>query len=151
MLAIRLRRIGKRKDPSYRVVVSDSKFTPAGKFIADLGYYNPKTKDVSLEKEQVLAWLNKGAQPSNTTSKLLKKEKINHNSVVIKTRVRVAKTKAEDEQVKTPVAPVKAQETTEAESPITLGSETESAEPEQPSQENATETEPEASATEPVA
>jgi len=90
-------------DPSYRIVVAEAKFSTAGKFVADLGFYNPKTKNISLDKEQVLAWLNKGAKPSNTLAKLLKKEKVSHASVVIKTRNRPAKAKEEKEA--TPAQP----------------------------------------------
>jgi len=101
MLVIRLRRIGKRKDPSYRVVVAEAKFAPSGKFVADLGFYNPKTKNISLDKEQVLHWLNKGAKPSNTIAKLLKREKVSHSSIVIKTRHRTPKAKQGQETTST--------------------------------------------------
>ncbi len=71
---IRLRRMGKKKHPFYRIVVADARSPRDGRFIEELGYYDP-TKDPSVIKVDVEAakkWLANGAQPTDTVSKLLK-------------------------------------------------------------------------------
>lgn len=72
MVVLRLTRTGKKKQAFYRIVVADSRRFVNSKFIEIVGWYNPKTKEVSLKKEQVDAWIAKGAQPSNTVAQLLK-------------------------------------------------------------------------------
>lgn len=71
MVVLRLTRIGKKKQAQYRVVVADSKRFVNSKFISIVGWYNPHTKESELKKDEILAWLAKGAQPSNTVAKLL--------------------------------------------------------------------------------
>ena len=73
MLKIRLTRVGKKNSPSYRVVVADQKKAVKRKFIEILGHYNPTTKPKQLvvNKEKALAWISKGAQPSETVNNLL--------------------------------------------------------------------------------
>lgn len=78
MLRIRLRRAGKKNYAQYRIVVTDSRNPIQGKFISRLGHYNPHTKEVKINSEELLNWLGKGAQPSNSVSKILEKEKIKH-------------------------------------------------------------------------
>jgi small subunit ribosomal protein S16 len=74
-LKIRLRRMGRKNQPSYRIVVADSRASRDGNIVALLGHYNPRSKgpqfDVDLEKTR--AWLAKGATPSETVASLLKK------------------------------------------------------------------------------
>ncbi|MFQ5898956.1 MAG: 30S ribosomal protein S16 [Candidatus Methylomirabilia bacterium] len=72
MVRIRLRRVGKRKKPAYRVVVADSRAPRDGRFIEIIGHYNPLTDPpkVEIAREKALAWLSKGAQPSNTVQQL---------------------------------------------------------------------------------
>ena len=72
MVVLRLTRTGKKKQAFYRIVAADSHRFVNSKFIEILGWYNPKTKEVSLKSELVNDWLSKGAQPSNTVAKLLK-------------------------------------------------------------------------------
>lgn len=98
MLVIRLRRIGKKNRPTYRVVVAEHTYPIDGKFTADLGFYNPHTKKISLDLKEVSLWLDKGAKPSNTIAKILQKEKVKHASVVIQKRNR--KPKAEQKPTK---------------------------------------------------
>jgi len=69
---IRLKRIGTKKVPFYRIVVGDARSSPKGKFIESVGWYDPRTKKLEVNKERVTDWLSKGAQLSNTVSKLLK-------------------------------------------------------------------------------
>lgn len=76
MLVIRLQRVGKKNQPSYRVVLAEKKSPVKGKFIEILGNYNPRLKTKALEKERILYWLSKGAQASPTVHNLLVSEKI---------------------------------------------------------------------------
>jgi len=73
MLAIRLKRMGAKKKPFYRVVVSDSRKTPKGRFIEALGHYNPCTEppEVKIDREKANEWVRKGAQVSDTVRSLL--------------------------------------------------------------------------------
>ena len=71
---IRLTRLGAKKTPFYRVVVADSRYPRDGRFIEEIGYYDP-TKEpsvVSIDKEKADKWLANGAQPTDTVKKLLK-------------------------------------------------------------------------------
>jgi small subunit ribosomal protein S16 len=73
VLRIRLRRTGKRKQPSYRVVIADQRAPRDGDFIEVVGHYNPRTSPTTLEldEERVRHWLDNGAQPSETVHRLL--------------------------------------------------------------------------------
>lgn len=75
---IRLKRIGAKKAPFYRVVVADSRSPRDGKFIEEIGTYNPVTQpaEVKIDEESVLKWLHNGAQPSDTVRNLLSKQGI---------------------------------------------------------------------------
>ncbi|GAK30681.1 30S ribosomal protein S16 [Weissella oryzae SG25] len=70
---IRLKRMGSKKRPFYRVVVADSRSPRDGRFIETVGTYNPLVEpaEVKLNEESVLSWLNNGAQPSDTVKNLL--------------------------------------------------------------------------------
>ena len=72
---IRLRRMGAKKAPFYRVVVADSRSPRDGKFIEEIGHYNPMTepKDVQIDGEKAKEWMSNGAQPSDTVKRLMKK------------------------------------------------------------------------------
>ena len=71
---IRLRRMGAKKAPFYRVVVADSRSPRDGRFIEEIGYYNPisETAEIKINEEKVLKWLQTGAEPSETVKQLLK-------------------------------------------------------------------------------
>jgi small subunit ribosomal protein S16 len=73
LLRIRLSRVGKRKQPSYRLVVADSRAPRDGAFIKIIGHYNPRTQPATLvvKEEEAVEWLRRGAQPSETAAKLL--------------------------------------------------------------------------------
>ncbi len=73
MLKIRFKRIGRKKQPSYRLVLIDSKTGRNGRPIEQLGYYNPRSKNINFSEKQVIKYLNNGAQPSPTVRNLLKK------------------------------------------------------------------------------
>ncbi len=115
MLVIRLRRIGKKNKPTYRVVVAEHSYPINGKFTADLGFYNPHTKKIGLKLEDITVWLGKGAKPSNTVARLLKNEKVKHPSIVVTTRNR--KPKTDKDAAKAPKAAAPA---TEAEVPAEI-------------------------------
>lgn len=71
---IRLRRMGAKKNPFYRVVVADSRAPRNGRFIEEIGYYNPLTepKTVKIDNEKAMNWLNNGAKPTDTVDRLFK-------------------------------------------------------------------------------
>jgi small subunit ribosomal protein S16 len=73
MVRIRLRRVGAKKQPSYRVVVADSESPRDGRFIETIGFYNPRTvpPTVKIEAERALHWLQHGAQPSEAVARML--------------------------------------------------------------------------------
>lgn len=71
MVKIRLKRVGRRNVPLYRIVAADSRRSRDGKYLEAVGYYNPKSKQLSLNKERVDYWLSKGAQATNTTKRLI--------------------------------------------------------------------------------
>ncbi|WP_273234961.1 30S ribosomal protein S16 [Ileibacterium valens] len=76
MVKLRLRRMGKKGQPFYRIVAADSRSPRDGKFIQEIGTYNPVKADapVTLDKDAALEWLKKGAQPSGTVRSILSKE-----------------------------------------------------------------------------
>ncbi|MCD7775068.1 MAG: 30S ribosomal protein S16 [Clostridiales bacterium] len=75
---IRLRRMGAKKAPFYRVVVADSRYPRDGRFIEEIGYYNPTTDPatVKIDSEAAKKWIGNGAQPTDTVRALLKKQGI---------------------------------------------------------------------------
>ena len=75
MLRIRLRRVGKKKQPQYRIVVADSRAPRDGAFVDQLGSYNPRVDPpaIVLNEEKALRWLRQGAQPSDPVQRMLKK------------------------------------------------------------------------------
>ena len=75
---IRLRRMGAKKAPFYRVIVADERAPRDGKFIDEIGYYNPLTNpaEIKINAEKAEAWLKNGAQPTETVKSLLKKSGI---------------------------------------------------------------------------
>ncbi len=146
MLVVRLKRIGKKNKPTYRIVVAEHSTAVNGSFVEDLGFYNPHTKTFSIDKDAVTGWMNKGAKPSNTVARLLEKEKIKHKSIVVikynkapKKKVEenppaggapVAKPEAAEETAETPVE----SETTE-EAPVEIVEEVATTEEETPAEE----------------
>ncbi len=78
MVKIRLKRIGAKKAPAYRLVVADSRYPRNGKFIEEIGYYSPISEPVqlSIDAEKAKDWISKGAQPTETVKALLKKSGI---------------------------------------------------------------------------
>jgi len=75
MVKIRLRRVGAKKQPSYRVVVADSRSPRDGRFIETIGFYNPRTEPATVEikEDRALYWLSQGAQPTDAVAGLLRR------------------------------------------------------------------------------
>jgi small subunit ribosomal protein S16 len=75
MLRLRLRRVGARHQPSYRVVVADSRAARDGAFVDQIGHYNPRTDPptIQIDEEKALKWIRQGAQPSDAVAQMLKK------------------------------------------------------------------------------
>jgi len=75
MLAIRMQRTGRKGHATFRVVVQDSRLTPtSGRFVAQLGHYDPHTKTAKIDTEKATFYLSHGAQPSQRVARLIKKE-----------------------------------------------------------------------------
>ncbi len=95
MLSIRLSRIGKKNQPSYRLIVVDKRRDPWGNYLEDLGYYNPcaTPSTIKFEAERIKYWLSVGAEPSPTVHNLLIDQKILD---AVKTKVGKAKKQKEE-------------------------------------------------------
>ena len=91
MVKIRLKRMGKKKAPFYRIVVSDSRSPRDGRFIEEIGFYDPKTEPstVKVDEEAAKKWLSTGAQPTETVSRLFTKALVNHPDQVVVTQEEV--------------------------------------------------------------
>jgi small subunit ribosomal protein S16 len=75
MVKIRLTRIGRNNIPIYRVVVIDSKKARDGEYIEKVGYYDPRKKELNLDRDRIEYWISKGAKPTNIVAKLIAKAK----------------------------------------------------------------------------
>lgn len=73
MLKLRLKRTGKKRAPSYRLVIMENNFRRDGRPIDEIGYYNPLTKQYKFNLEKVKHWLDQGVKPTETAKNLLKK------------------------------------------------------------------------------
>ena len=75
---IRLRRIGAKKDPFYRIVVADSRYPRDGRFIEEIGYYDPSAEPsvLKVDAEKAKKWIATGAQPTDTVKAILKKNSV---------------------------------------------------------------------------
>ncbi len=155
MVKIRLRRVGAKKRPSYRVVVADVRAPRDGAFIAIIGHYNPLTdpETIVIDEEKALNWLRRGAQPTDTAARLLAKVGIIEESEARKEKIKAgiaAKPKASKKKAKTsvtekPEASKEEPETSITEQPETSEEQTETSITEQP---EASKEEPETSITE---
>lgn len=76
MVKIRLTRTGRHFDPSYRIIVADSHYARDGRFIEQVGFYDPMNGEIKLNEEKILSWLGKGAQPTDTVKSILSKNGI---------------------------------------------------------------------------
>lgn len=120
MLSIRLSRVGKSSQPSFRVIVQEHTSSPKGKFLESLGNYQPAlaTKPVKFNVERIQYWISKGAQPSETVAALLKKEGVDGMEKFIKERTQTKKSKkapAEEKAAPQAAAPAPVAEAAPAE------------------------------------
>jgi small subunit ribosomal protein S16 len=109
LVKIRLRRMGAKNQPHYRVVVADSRAPRDGRFIETIGYYNPRTEPptVRIDKVRAIYWLERGAQPTEAVARLLTKLGISERWAWVKARE--------------PLEEVVVPEVAEAEAPADLG------------------------------
>jgi small subunit ribosomal protein S16 len=109
MLRIRLRRVGKKKQPMYRIVVADSRSPRDGAFVEALGYYHPldNPSTIVIDADRARHWLGKGARPSDRVAKLLAVQNIAEISPKLQTRIALGEQRARE-------AASKPKETTEA-------------------------------------
>ena len=96
MLRIRLRRVGKKKKPMYRIVVADSRAPRDGAFVENLGYYHPldNPTTIVIDEERAKHWLDKGAIPSDRVSKILKIQGIAEIPAKLATRIALGEARA---------------------------------------------------------
>ena len=73
---MRLRRMGAKKAPTYRVIIADSRSPRDGRFIEEIGHFNPRSDELKIDAEKAKKWLANGAQPTDTVKALLKKSNI---------------------------------------------------------------------------
>ena len=73
---MRLRRMGAKKAPTYRVIIADSRSPRDGRFIEEIGYFNPMNAEIKIDAEKAKTWIANGAQPTDTVKALLKKSNI---------------------------------------------------------------------------
>lgn len=76
MLKLRLKKIGRKRQPSYRIIIIPNTSRRDGKAIDEVGYYNPITKEIYFNSEKIIEWLKNGVQPTDTVKRLLQKAKI---------------------------------------------------------------------------
>ena len=106
MLVIRFFRVGKKNQPSFKIVVTDKRRpTKAGRFVEEIGFWNPITKEKVLKKERILYWLSVGAQPSPSIHNLLISEKIIEGKKIPRQKKKKIKKEAPTEEIKTEVKP----------------------------------------------
>jgi small subunit ribosomal protein S16 len=121
MVKIRLKRLGRKKKPFYRIVVTDNRNRRDGVPLEELGYYDPMLKDLKLDKTKALAWISKGAIPSDTVKRLIDKASETGELIRLERRQPKPKAQAPVAEEAAPVAVAAAVETapvaTEEEAP----------------------------------
>ncbi len=88
MLAIKLKRIGKKHQASFRVVVAEKRSKLVGTFIEDLGWLNPRSREFNLDKARAAHWMKAGAQPTETVHNLLVRAGAIHGKKIAKHRTK---------------------------------------------------------------
>lgn len=128
---IRLKRMGAKKRPFYRIVVADSRAPRDGRFIDTLGHYNPcvEPPDVNLDAERAQLWLSRGAQPTETASALLKKQGMLQQAVAAPQEAEAAAPTKRKRAAKAEAAP--AAPAAETQAPVAEAAATQTAEAEQ--------------------
>lgn len=133
MLKIRLRRVGKRNQPSYRVVVVEHTKKIQGSYLEALGTYSPRARSFAVKEDRVLHWLNHGAQPSERMAKLLKTVGVKHKLIALPDYDRKPKRPSKKVAATTKVTPTAASEPSEGktETPTDVSAETAETKPEE--------------------
>ncbi|MBU1164270.1 30S ribosomal protein S16 [Patescibacteria group bacterium] len=108
MLKIRLSRFGKKKKPTYRLIVSEHTKDTQGKALEYLGHYDPHTKVIEVKKDRILDWISKGAQPSPTVHNLLVDQNVIEAEKVVASKSK-KKNKGEEDKPVEPVAKLDAE------------------------------------------
>ena len=108
MVKIRLRRVGAKKKPSYRLVVADSRAPRDGAFISIIGHFNPLTdpETIVIDEEKALSWLKQGAQPTETVARLLAKVGIIEEPKARKEKIEAGITEKPETSKKKPEASI---------------------------------------------
>lgn len=107
MLVIRLFRVGKKNQPSFKIVVTDKKkASRRGRFVEEVGFYNPLTKEKVLRNERIKYWLSVGAKPSDTIHNLLISEKIIEGEKIDVHKKTKKSAKTTSVPVATPITPI---------------------------------------------
>jgi small subunit ribosomal protein S16 len=117
LLTIRLTRIGKSAQPSFKLILQEKTSSPKGKALEIMGSYNPKSKEISFKKDRIEYWISKGAQPSSTVAVLLKRNGMTGMEKYTKIELHQRKKKGEQAAAAAapaPVAPVAAAPAKEA-------------------------------------
>ena len=106
MLRIRLRRVGKKKQPMYRIVVADSRSPRDGAFVEALGYYHPldNPSTIVIDADRARHWLDKGAQPSDRVAKLLKIQSIAEIPAKLQARIELIQSRPKPAKEEAPAA-----------------------------------------------
>jgi len=113
MLVIRLTRAGKKNQPSFKIIVTEKENPPrGGRFVEEVGFYNPLTKERAIKAERVQYWIEKGAQPSDTVHNMLVKQGIlKEKKIAVHKKAKKGEEKAaEAKPAAAPVAEKKAEE-----------------------------------------
>jgi len=97
MLRIRLRRVGRKHDPHYQIVVAPKTNAVKSNYTCKLGWFDSRSKELQIDEIELIKWLDKGAVPTNTVAKLLIGKKIKHN-LISYTPMNPSKPKKEDKQ-----------------------------------------------------
>ncbi len=110
MLAIKFKRIGKKHQPSFRIIVQEAREKVNGRNAEDIGWYNPRTKGSEIKKERALHWIGRGAQPTDSVHNLLVTAGVISGAKRPAHKMPKAKGKATAEQPAAPVQEAKAEE-----------------------------------------
>ncbi|HET7275788.1 MAG TPA: 30S ribosomal protein S16, partial [Longimicrobiaceae bacterium] len=96
-LKIRLRRMGRKRAPTYRIVVAESSMPRDGRIVEKIGHYNPRTEPVTLvvDRDKTLTWMGKGAVPTDTVNSLLKKAGVFKEPSIVEAATEAASETAE--------------------------------------------------------
>lgn len=117
MLSIRLSRTGKKNQPSFRIIVIDKQKDPWGKFLENLGNYNPRSKELAIKADRINYWIEQGAQPSKTLHNVLVSQGIIKDKKIGVSRISKKRQEKLNEKAKTEKAEAAEKKADEKEAP----------------------------------